>query len=415
QIGRYIRRDESAFFTPKASERIKPAGQRQSILTSHLNNNNTNNTYNNTNNNTNNNNNHAKITATSPTTPTLLANGVNNSNKKFITKKPRSINNGQLNTNGLTNGTAAANAKHHPHPTQSSKKQNKLKPVKERRPTALPTEQPTIEGNTATENGNDNKAKFFIGTHDENDNTDEEEEEDGEEDRKDSEEMLVVDFTEDCVDSKYTSPNTSFSSKTFDILNAKLRNSKLPSNTSNKLSKFTRTPTNNSTLSSQHEVILEKDIVNIPPPPPLPPSPLVVAHSSSILSLKNSKSKRSSCDTAAAVQQQPYAVAPSTPTIQEDTTTTTSRNLTETEVHKASTASSSALTASTHNGCAKVRYFLHATCMTDKQANMHLITFFFLTHNSSTSSQPPTQSLTHTHTHMPKSFHFLAFFLQDLN
>ncbi|XP_037822242.1 cGMP-dependent protein kinase 1 isoform X1 [Lucilia sericata] len=341
QIGRYIRRDESAFFTPKASERLKPAGQRQSILTSHLNNNNRN---------SNNNNNHAKIAATSPAA-TILANGVNNSNKKFITKKPRSINNGQLNTNGLTNGTAAANAKHHPHPSQSSQKQNKLKPVKERRPTALPTEQPTIEGNTAAEHANDNKAKFFIGTHDEHDDTDEEDE------RKVSEEVLVVDFAEDCVDSKYASPNTSFSSKTFDILNAKLRNSKLPSNTSNKLSKFTRTPTNNSTLSSQHEVILEKDIVNIPPPPPLPPSPLVVAHSPSILSLKNSKSKRGSCDTAASVQQQPYAVAPSTPTIQEDAMLT-SRNLTETEVHKASTATSTAsssLTASTHNGCAKLR------------------------------------------------------------
>ncbi|XP_065358150.1 cGMP-dependent protein kinase 1 isoform X2 [Calliphora vicina] len=337
QIGRYIRRDESLFFTPKASERLKPAAPRQSILTSHLNNNNNTNDLNKT-----------EIAKATATTPPILANGVNKSNKKFITKKPRSINNGQLNTNGLANGTAAANAKHHHHPQQNSLKQGKLKPVKERRPTALPSEQPIIEGNSEpnnnNNNNNDNKAKFFIGTHDEQDDDNTE----GEgEDAADEGELLVVDFLDQ--DGRFSSPNTSLNSKTFDIFNAKLRNSKLPSNTSNKLSKFTRTPTNNSILS-QHEVILEKEVVNIPTPPPLPPQPLVMAHSPSILSLKNSRSKRSSSDTTSLQQQ--CAASPSTPTIQEDVT---SRNLTETEVHKASTATatSASLTASTHNGCAK--------------------------------------------------------------
>lgn len=307
-----------------------------------------------------------------------MANGVNKGNKKFITKKPRSINNGQLNTNGLTNGTttaAAANAKHHHQPQQySQQKHGKLKPVKERRPTALPTEQPTIEEQSNNANtSTNNKAKFFIGTHDETEDDDDDDDDkdtiDGDLDLHNKTEELV-DYDPDCSDNKCSpSPNTSLNSKNFDILNAKLRNSKLPSNTSNKLSKFTRTPTNNSTLSQHHDVILEKEVANIPPPPPLPPQPLVVAHSPSILSKKSSKSKRFSNDINSPQQHQQYAAVPTTPTIQEGIAV--SRNLTETEMNKAASRATSttslASTATTYNGCAKVRKI----SQTNKQTNAY--------------------------------------------
>lgn len=236
----------------------------------------------------------------------------------------------------MANGTVQA--KHHLH-QQHPQVASKLKPVKERRPTALPTQQPKIE-NDADGTGGDGtrvagvgqSAHFFIGNGEENEDDDDNSEEDEQydEEYEDDKDVVVVRENDvnagkalisaslnhkqlqqqqfaDVVDvsGKHTSlkssSSTSLAAKSSKASNStsvtsitsKIR-TKLPSNTSNKVRKFGRTDTASSQTNSQHQQQQqqEEDKVHIPPPPPLPPQPLCLPNSPS-LSLV-SKSKRNS-------------------------------------------------------------------------------------------------------------------------
>lgn len=279
-----------------------------------------------------------------------MANGLNGVNsKKFLTKKPRSINNDPTKANGLTTNGGSINVKH-----QQSPGKGKLKPVKERRPTALPTEQPKVDKNEIVyaEDKKITAATFFIGSQGDDDDDN---------DYMDNEEVLVVDFDIDSVDGGRTSSRaTSLTYKNFENVSSnKLRSSKLPSTTSSKVNKFSRTPTNASTLSQHEEVVA----VHIPTPPPLPPQSLYVPNSPSISlvsSHKNSKCKRNSNETS-------LLTAPATTqfNIHEDFTC---RSLTETEVN---TKTAKAASTSTHNGNTEVREKVFTTFHHSHQLQHH--------------------------------------------
>ncbi|XP_013105254.2 cGMP-dependent protein kinase 1 [Stomoxys calcitrans] len=305
QIGRYIRRDESSFFTPKSTESLRTPAQRQSILNHHT-------TANVAGNQTQT---QAAIAAAAATTTTTnKVNSLNKSNKKFITSnKVRNANATTTPNGGYTVANGSIQAKQHLH-QQHPQLPTKLKPVKERRPTALPLQQPKIENGHADDDdeGEENdflskdngiemeeqSAKFFIGNASGDDDDDDDDED---EDNADvvvvANEKLTVFVTPpssariqevpfsypkqqfanavDVTGGKQTSLTSlsSFSAAAATATatsSAKIR-TKLPSNTSNKLRKFGRTDTANSSLSQQQE---EEEKVHIPPPPPLPPQPL---------------------------------------------------------------------------------------------------------------------------------------------
>ncbi|XP_018787109.1 PREDICTED: cGMP-dependent protein kinase 1 isoform X2 [Bactrocera latifrons] len=121
QIGRYIRREETAFFTPKSSE-----GQ---IIDNRSNDNNKNTGSNNGNGN--------NVTKSNNANGSLVNNGSGNVNslppKKFISNKAHNLsrNNSANKSNNNSNKFNASNSL--------------LKPVKGRRPTALPSDAPNLE------------------------------------------------------------------------------------------------------------------------------------------------------------------------------------------------------------------------------------------------------------------------------
>lgn len=323
-----------------------------------------------------------------------IANGRTSSNqaanKKFTTtNRVRNANsfskaNGNI-TAAVSNG-GSVQAKHHLH-HQHPQVCSKLKPVKERRPTALPTEQPKIENDEDSgqqknardvldgaaqdlRGGTNGKpATFFIGggypvSGDESSDSDNDDvvlaavpavNENDYASRGVSSVSLKQQHLENVsllrINSKQTltssatstplpspsitsslapSPLAARSATTdaaagYGATSSKLR-TKFPSNSSNKLRKFGRTDTATSTLSQHVEI--EK--VHIPTPPPLPPQPLCVVTSPSLQSLV-SKSKRSS------------NLSESQPLPGEAATVT----LTETEVK---TQASPTLTSATHDG-----------------------------------------------------------------
>ncbi|XP_075149492.1 cGMP-dependent protein kinase 1 isoform X2 [Haematobia irritans] len=356
QIGRYIRRDESSFFTPKSTESLRPPAQRQSILNHHA-------TVNVASNQT--------QIATQATTANNKVNSLNKSNKKFITSnKVRNANNANTTPNGhgIPNGTAQAKQHlHQQHPQVSSK----LKPVKERRPTALPMQQPKIENDEDTDGSAIDSedvtmgatvvtAKFFIG-HTNSDDDDDGDDGDDDSNANNDNADVVMGLNENMaetlpaavpfitptkqqfansnnVNGKQTS-QTSLSSYSVGIATSstssfsasasaqKLR-TKQPSNSSNKLRKFGRTDTTSSSLSQQLE---QEERANIPPPPPLPPQPLCTPTPSVI-----SRTKRNSS-------------MPETPSSTSTSVTTTTTHaasasvfstLTETDVMKTEASSS---------------------------------------------------------------------------
>ncbi|XP_073823990.1 cGMP-dependent protein kinase 1 isoform X1 [Musca autumnalis] len=345
QIGRYIRRDESTFFTPKSTECFRPPRQRQSILnhpaTQPANVANNQNSF------------APKVATVAASNGTTSSQNaiVNRSNKKFITsnKVRNAATNGTTTTTTTGGGagiTTAANgttikvngniqAKHHLH-LQHPQVASKLKPVKERRPTALPTQQPKIENDSGVVQEEEEEervagvgqpAKFFIGNGKEEDDDVEHDEHDyGNEVHEvddDNADVVVVNenassFNHKQQSSSSTSVNVvvcdvaggkqtsllssssnsrsstalaanSLTSSASTTTTSKLR-TKLPSNTSNKLRKFVRTDTANSLTLSQRAAAEEE--VHIPPPPPLPPQPLCPVASPSLSLI--SKSKRNS-------------------------------------------------------------------------------------------------------------------------
>ncbi|XP_018787110.1 PREDICTED: cGMP-dependent protein kinase 1 isoform X3 [Bactrocera latifrons] len=127
QIGRYIRREETAFFTPKSSELLrKSQGQ---IIDNRSNDNNKNTGSNNGNGN--------NVTKSNNANGSLVNNGSGNVNslppKKFISNKAHNLsrNNSANKSNNNSNKFNASNSL--------------LKPVKGRRPTALPSDAPNLE------------------------------------------------------------------------------------------------------------------------------------------------------------------------------------------------------------------------------------------------------------------------------
>ncbi|XP_061402934.1 cGMP-dependent protein kinase, isozyme 1 [Musca vetustissima] len=407
QIGRYIRRDESTFFTPKSTESFRPPRQRQSILnhpaTQPANVANNQNSF------------APKVATTTASNGTTSSQNaiVNRSNKKFITSNK--VRNGTTAAAGIgtgvgvgagtaTNGNATTNkvngniqAKHHLH-QQHPQVASKLKPVKERRPTALPTQQPKIaDADDEGAKNNDSQqlgtrmagvgqpAKFFIGNGKEDDEdydygneVDEVGCVDDDDDDVDNADVVVVNENAPSLNHKQQpSANVvdvagkqtslvslsstsngrsssalanSLTSSASTTTTSKLR-TKLPSTTSNKLRKFVRSDTTCSLTSSHRE---EEEKVHIPPPPPLPPQPLCQPAASPSLSLI-SKSKRNS--------NFPESQARSSASGGNETTTTldsTFTSLTETDVKTQDSSSSAAATAtartSTHqNGYAKTR------------------------------------------------------------
>uniref|UniRef100_A0A1I8NZJ0 cGMP-dependent protein kinase n=1 Tax=Stomoxys calcitrans TaxID=35570 RepID=A0A1I8NZJ0_STOCA len=302
QIGRYIRRDESSFFTPKSTESLRTPAQRQSILNHHT-------TANVAGNQTQT---QAAIAAAAATTTTTnKVNSLNKSNKKFITSnKVRNANATTTPNGGYMVANGSIQAKQHLH-QQHPQLPTKLKPVKERRPTALPLQQPKIENGHADDDdeGEENdfpskdngiemeeqSAKFFIGNASGDDDDDDDDDEDNADVVVVANEKLTVFVTPpssariqevpfsypkqqfanavDVTAGKQTSLTSlsSFSAAAATATSSAKIRTKLPSNTSNKLRKFGRTDTANSSLSQQQE---EEEKVHIPPPPPLPPQPL---------------------------------------------------------------------------------------------------------------------------------------------
>uniref|UniRef100_A0A1B0AT87 cGMP-dependent protein kinase n=1 Tax=Glossina palpalis gambiensis TaxID=67801 RepID=A0A1B0AT87_9MUSC len=275
QIGRYIRREETCLFNSNANERLKlQQQQRQSVL-------------NRSNHSSNNINNDSK--------------NIHNLNgNKCITKnegeEEQNINNKkyQANTKRLQaiNGTLLTSHKEPINQPFNAK----LKPVKSRRPTALPLEVPSIEEDSRVNSTLEintalakRKAKFFIGSSETDDDNDDDDDDDV--DSNFSSEELDVE------PASCSSPNTLKTSNAYSepgmqpakaisttscvslppfnslgFVNGRHRTEKVCSTLSNKFGKLTRNDTTFANLSSEQSA---KENVHIPPPPPLPSQPLI--------------------------------------------------------------------------------------------------------------------------------------------
>lgn len=279
QIGRYIRREETCLFNSNANERLKlQQQQRQSVL--NRSNHSSNNSNNNDNKNIHNLNGNKCITKNEGEEEQ----STNNKKYQANTKRLQAIN-GSL----LTSHKEPINQQFN----------SKLKPVKGRRPTALPLEVPcieedsrvnsTLEINTALAK---RKAKFFIGSSEtDDDNDDDDDGDDDDDDSNFSSEVLNID------PASCSSPNTLKTSNAYSepgmqpakaisttscvslppfnslgLVNGRHRTEKVGSTLSNKFGKLTRYDTAFANLSSEQSA---KADVHIPPPPPLPSQPLI--------------------------------------------------------------------------------------------------------------------------------------------
>ncbi|XP_017476142.1 PREDICTED: cGMP-dependent protein kinase 1, partial [Rhagoletis zephyria] len=150
QIGRYIRREESALFTPKTSEQTKTLQQqqqKQQKSQEQIIDNRNNRISNNTNSNTNSNSENGSLVNTQ-------ANNVNSLGpKKFIFNKANNIrrNNSGNNNNKSNNDNSSIYSNSAAAIVGSN---TKLKPVKGRRPTALPSDAPNLKEGEEEERGN---------------------------------------------------------------------------------------------------------------------------------------------------------------------------------------------------------------------------------------------------------------------
>uniref|UniRef100_A0A1A9WKE2 cGMP-dependent protein kinase n=1 Tax=Glossina brevipalpis TaxID=37001 RepID=A0A1A9WKE2_9MUSC len=286
QIGRYIRREETCLFNTNANERLKlQQQQRQSVL-NRSNHSDDNKNFHNLNGN--------KYNAKNE------GEEQNISNKKY-----------QANTKRLQaiNGSLLSNHK------ESINQQfcSKLKPVKGRRPTALPLEVPRIEDDTNINSmleinaaSAKRKAKFFIGSSETDDDNDDDF------NSNVSSEDLDIDTTS-CSSSNilktsnaYSEPGIQQSTKAIStpsctslppfnsiaFVNGRSRTEKLSSTLSNKCGKLTRNNVTFVNLSSEHTESSKVDI-HIPPPPPLPPQPLIKIVNRSSKYKRNSNQNKS--------------------------------------------------------------------------------------------------------------------------
>ncbi|XP_037958322.1 cGMP-dependent protein kinase 1 isoform X2 [Teleopsis dalmanni] len=290
QIGLYIRREETPVFTPKSSERSRLQQQNKSDIHS--------NTLSNNNSITSNNNiisSNYKSNNNSNTNSNSNSSYNDSNSKKFISNKTKHNNNNQ---GSSSNHVSNVNLYATPHSYSNNKSGSnnhahiKLKPVKERRPTALPTEAPgfeqddtdgtsksSIEVNcngsstapttpTTPSGSATSNAKFFIGVrHDEEDAM--------------SSDISATTETMSKAAAKLSAESTQTTPKSTTM---KLKFPSNLSNSSNKTRKGAR---------RSHEQLV--DDLHIPPPPPMPPQPLTTASSSaSLVSHKSNKSRRSS-------------------------------------------------------------------------------------------------------------------------
>uniref|UniRef100_A0A1A9UPM3 cGMP-dependent protein kinase n=1 Tax=Glossina austeni TaxID=7395 RepID=A0A1A9UPM3_GLOAU len=279
QIGRYIRREETCLFNSNANERLKlQQQQRQSVLNRS---NHSSHNINNDNKNIHNVNGNKCITKTEGEEE---QNTNNNNNKKYQanTKRLQAIN-GSL----LTSHKEPINQQFN----------SKLKPVKGRRPTALPLEVPcieedsrvnsTLEINTALAK---RKAKFFIGSSETDDDNDDDDDDDDVDSNFSSEELNIDPASCSSPNALKTSnaysepgmqPAKAISTtscvslppfNSLGLVNGRHRTEKVCSTLSNKFGKLTRYDTAFANLSSEQSA---KADIHIPPPPPLPSQPLI--------------------------------------------------------------------------------------------------------------------------------------------
>ncbi|XP_053958891.1 cGMP-dependent protein kinase 1 [Anastrepha ludens] len=156
QIGRYIRREESALFAPKTSEQTRTQQQRKSqeqIIDNRNNriSNNVSSNYNTSSNYNSNSNNNANNISSNSENGNLINNVNSFGPKKFISNKANNLsrnNSANNNNNGSSNNSTLA----------AGGTLLKLKPVKGRRPTALPSDAPNL-GEAEEEEQEERQAK----------------------------------------------------------------------------------------------------------------------------------------------------------------------------------------------------------------------------------------------------------------